>query len=152
MSKTKSYTQLKADLARIAEQEAAIKKKIAETEKKRKEEAEVIIGKNFLACFSNEDLLSKSSAELRQFVNEICKKAVENRNCKDEDLQKNIGKAFIEVYAKNADINCQSYEEAVQFVTGISQRAVKPVTHTGGFRKKNYPYQNQDNITSGSKS
>ena len=88
MSKTKSYTQLKADLARIAEQEAAIKKKIAETEKKRKEEAEVIIGKNFLACFSNEDLLSKSSAELRQFVNEICKKAVENRNCKDEDLQK----------------------------------------------------------------
>ena len=33
MSKTKSYTQLKADLARIAEQEAAIKKQIADAEK-----------------------------------------------------------------------------------------------------------------------
>lgn len=64
--------------------------------------------------------------------------------------RKKIGKAFIEVYTKNADNNCKSYEEAVRYVTDISQKTVIPVTHTDGFRKKNHPYPNQDNNTSGS--
>ena len=80
MSKTKSYTQLKADLARIAEQEAAIKKQIADAEKKQKEVAQITIGKTFLAFFSDEDLLCKSSADLKQFVQEVCETAVENRD------------------------------------------------------------------------
>ena len=78
MSKTKSYVQLKADLARIAEQEAAIKKRIAETEKKQKEVAAITLGKTILAYFSDEDLLCKSSADLRQFANALCEKAVAN--------------------------------------------------------------------------
>ena len=79
MAKTKSYAQMKADLARLAEKEAALKKQIAEQEKKQKEVATVTIGKAFLECFPDEDLLAKSSDELRQFVKDVCTNKVENR-------------------------------------------------------------------------
>ena len=79
MAKTKSYVQLKADLARVAEQEAAIKKQIAEAEKKQKEVAIATIGKTFFECYSDEDLLSKSTEDLKQFVKDHCVTDAKNR-------------------------------------------------------------------------
>ena len=78
MSKVKSTAQIKADMERLMQQYEAAKKELADRKKKERKASVDVIGEAFLNFFSDEDLSSKSKADLRKFVTAICEKAVAN--------------------------------------------------------------------------